>query len=83
MDILTLKDRIDANEFRSDRHPAVPFVTFADMLKTSTQPVAPNHPQCGASLAIGVGRDLIVRYCEKRLGHVWNEGTEHDWADML
>jgi hypothetical protein len=82
VDILTLKDRVEANEYRSDRHPAVPFVTFEDVLKTTPQPIK-QHPECGASLTVGVGLDRVVRYCEKRMGHVWTDGTQHDWANDL
>lgn len=78
MDILTLKDRIEANEYRSDRHPAVPFVTFADVLNPLRVEPASNYPECGASLTIGE----VTHMCTRRFGHVYI-GEQHSWAALL
>lgn len=79
MDMLTLKDRIERGDYRSDRFAAVPFVTFADMLKQPAEADQPNYPECGAFLIIG----SVQHVCHQRLGHAFLSGQNHDWAALL
>lgn len=82
MNLLDVQDKIKAGEYRSDRFPAVPFVTFDDVLKTSKPEaktvVTAEYPECGASLTVGNSTHV----CGKRLGHV-SQGSTHDWVGWL
>lgn len=95
MNLLDVADRIEAGSYRSDRFPAVPFVTVEGVLDRifSERSVASptikefndhiktskTYTVCGASLTTGEG----TQYCMKRTGHVWTVGDEHDWVASL
>ena len=75
-------DRIVTDRwFRSDRHPAVPFITLEQAMSNAQAAMTPRenpYPSCGASLTTSD----ITRYCNLRLGHTMT-GEEHDWARWL
>jgi hypothetical protein len=84
VDILTLQDKIEAGDYRSDRFPAVPFVTFADLMEEAEAEVIAAveksaYPECGASLTVGT----VTHWCHLRMGHTFWSTQQHDWAHLL
>lgn len=83
MNLLDVQDKIKAGEYRSDRFPAVPFVTFEDVLKTSSKTGEGvdqgSYPSCGATLTVG----STTHTCALRLGHTFFTTQQHDWARWL